>query len=258
MGDRPPATFSSSRTMTSDHDIARALSGVTTATLTTLLLKKGLRNVWMRGPKPLRGGQPRAVGRAFTLRFVPAREDQSTPEAWAKPVSTRAAIEAMPEGCIAVVDARGVTDAGIFGDILCARMAKRGVAALVTDGVLRDVEGVKGTSLAVWCAGAAAPPSVAGLTFVNWQEPIGCGGVAIFPDDVIVADDDGAVVIPAAFVDDAIVTAIEQERFETWVMQEVAHGVPLPGLYPPNAETKARYEAHRSTGETARGPDGRR
>src|SRR6185295_3322899 len=94
-----------------------ALSSVTTATLTTLLLKKGLRNVWMRGTRPIRTGQPRLVGRAFTLRFVPAREDLATPESWSKPISTRGAIEAMPEGCIVVADARGVTDAGIFGDI---------------------------------------------------------------------------------------------------------------------------------------------
>jgi regulator of RNase E activity RraA len=223
-----------------------ALSSVTTATLTTLLLKKGLRNVWLRGTKPVRPGQPRIVGRAFTLRFIPAREDQATPESWAKPTSTRGAIEAMPEGCIAIVDARGVTDAGIFGDILCARMRQRGVAALVTDGVVRDVHGVLGTQLPVWCAGVAAPPSVAGLTFVNWQEPIGCGGVAVFPDDVIVADDDGAVVIPAALVDDIAALALEQEALEAWIMQEVARGVPLLGLYPPNAETRARYEAERA------------
>ena len=92
----------------------------------------------------------------------------------------------------------GVADAGIFGDILCARMVKRGVAALVTDGVLRDVAGVVATGLPVWCAGMAAPPSVAGLHFVGWQEPIACGGVAVMPDDWIVADDDGAVVVPAA------------------------------------------------------------
>ena len=189
------------------------LKKITTATITTILLKKGLRNVWLRGSRPLRPGQERLVGPAFTLRFVPAREDLATPESWSKPISTRSAIEAMPEGCIAVVDAMGITDAGIFGDILCARMAKRGVTALVTDGVVRDVEGVLGTGLPVWCDGAAAPPSVAGLTFVNWGEPIGCGGVAVFPDDIIVADQDGAV---------------------------------LPGLYPMNAETKERYAAFKA------------
>jgi regulator of RNase E activity RraA len=229
--------------MATTAQIIEILSKVTTATLTTILLKKGLRNVWIRGTKPLRPGQPRLVGRAFTLRFVPAREDLATPESWSSPKSTRAAIEAMPDGCIAVVDAMGVTDAGIFGDILCARMAKKGVAALITDGVVRDVAGVLGTGLPVWCQGAAAPPSVAGLTFVNWQEPIACGGVAVYPDDIIVVDDDGAVLIPAALIDAVLEAAPEQERLEAWIMQEVEAGAALPGLYPPNAENKARYEA---------------
>ena len=232
--------------MSLDARVIETLSAVTTATITTLLLKKGLRNVWMRGTRPLRPDQPRLVGRAFTLRFVPAREDLATPESWSKPISTRAAIEAMPEGCITVVDAMGVTDAGIFGDILCARMHKRGVTALITDGVLRDVAGVLATGLPVWCQGAAAPPSVAGLTFVNWQEPIGCGGVAVFPDDVVVADADGAVLIPAGLLDDIVAAAPEQERLENWIMQEVENGAALPGLYPPNAENKARYEASKS------------
>src|ERR1700688_2954899 len=193
--------------MAIDQKLLDALADVTTATLTTILLKKGLPNVWVRGTKPLRPGQKRVVGPAFTLRFVPAREDLATPASWGSPISTRAAIEAMPPGCVAVVDAMGVTDAGIFGDILCERMKVRGVAALVTDGVLRDVNGILATQLPVWCQGAAAPPSVAGLTFVNWQEPIGCGGVAVFPNDIIVVDDDGAVVIPQKLVADVAAAA---------------------------------------------------
>ena len=226
-----------------DPQVAKQLAGVSTATLTTVLLKKGLRNVWLRGTRPLAAGQPRIVGRAFTLRFVPAREDLATPESWSSPVSTRAAIEAMPAGCVAVVDAMGVTDAGIFGDILCSRMRKRGVAALVTDGVVRDVAGVLATDLPVWCQGVAAPPSVAGLTFVNWQEPIGCGGVAVFPNDVIVVDADGAVLIPQGLLDQVVAASVEQERLEGWIMREVEAGAALPGLYPPNAENRARYEA---------------
>jgi regulator of RNase E activity RraA len=233
--------------MTLDRKVIETLSAVSTATITTILLKKGLRNVWIRGARPLRPGGPRLVGRAFTLRFVPAREDLATPESWSSPRSTRAAIEAMPEGAIAVADAMGTTHAGIFGDILCARMKKRGVTALVTDGVLRDVAGVLATDLPIWSQGAAAPPSVAGLTFVNWQEPIGCGGVAVFPDDVVVLDDDGGTLIPAALVDDVVAAGPEQERLEGWIMREVEKGVPLPGLYPPNAETKARYEASKRT-----------
>ena len=219
------------------------LTRVSTATITTVLLKKGLRNVWLRGARPLRPGQKRLVGAAFTLRFVPAREDLATPESWSSPISTRTAIEAMPEGCIAVVDAMGVTDAGIFGDILCARMMKRGVAALITDGVVRDLEGVLGTNMPVWCDGTAAPPSVAGLTFVGWGEPIGCGGVAIFPNDVLVADQDGVVVIPQALLAHVLAEGEEQERMEAWIVDEVNAGAALPGLYPMNADTKARYAA---------------
>jgi len=234
--------------MTLTRQAIDTLCAVSTATITTILLKKGLRNVWLRGPKPLRPEQPRIVGPAFTLRFVPAREDLATPESWASPRSTRGAIEDMPEGCIAVVDAMGVRDAGIFGDILCARMQQRKVAALVTDGVVRDLAGVLETGLAVWCDGVASPPSVAGLTFVGWQEPIGCGGVAVFPDDIIVADADGAVLIPQALLDEVLLAGPEQERFEAWVVNEVKQGAKLPGLYPPDAENRARYAAFTGKG----------
>ena len=224
-------------------EVVATLERVSTATVTTVLLKKGLRNVWMRGTRaaPARAA---AAGRpAFTLRFVPAREDLATPDSWCSPISTRAAIEAMPEGCMAVVDANGVTDAGIFGDILCARMAKRGVAALVTDGVVRDLAGVLGTGLPVWCRRRRAPPSVAGLTFVAWQEPIGCGGVAVFPDDVVVADDDGAVLIPAASRPGGRRRTRSRSAWRRGSWARSIVGEALPGLYPTNAETKARYEA---------------
>lgn len=225
----------------------QALLAVSTGTLTTVLLKKGLRNVWMRGALPLRPGQGRIAGRAFTLRFVPSREDLATPASWGSPISTRAAIEAMPSGCVAVVGAMRVTDAGIFGDILCARMVKKGVAALVTDGVVRDIDGVLGTGIRAWAQGWAAPASVAGLTFVGWQEPVDCGGVAVFPNDVVVCDSDGCVLIPAALLDDVIAAATEQEHLENWIMSEVENGAALPGLYPPNEENRKRYEAWRAS-----------
>jgi regulator of RNase E activity RraA len=223
-------------------DIIDALKPVSTPTITTVLLKHGLRRVWMRGTRPIRPGQPRIVGRAFTLRFIPAREDLATPASWASARSTRAAIEEAPPGCVMVADAMGVTDAGIFGDILCARIKQRGVAGLVTDGAVRDIAGVLKTGLNVWCAGAAAPPSVTSLTFVNWQEPVGCGGVAVYPDDLVVVDDDGAVLIPAALVEDVVRVAPEQERMETWIMDEVTKGAKLPGLYPPSEDNLKRYK----------------
>jgi regulator of RNase E activity RraA len=143
----------------------------------------------------------RLVGRAFTCASCRRARTWQRRLPGVRRFLHAGAIEAMPAGCIAVVDAMGVTDAGIFGDILCSRMMKRGVTALVTDGVVRDIEGVLGTQLPVWCQGTAAPASVAGLTFVGWQEPIGCGGVAVFPNDIVVADADGAVLIPAALLD---------------------------------------------------------
>jgi len=224
-------------------DIIERLKGVSTATITTILLKKGLRNVWMRGPRPMHASQPRLVGPAFTLRFIPAREDLATPDAWSSPRSTRAAIEQMPVGCMVVAGAMGVLDAGIFGDILCARMAKRGVAGLTTDGVVRDVAGVRATALPVWSQGVAAPPSVAGLIFAGWQDPIGCGGVAVYPGDLIVADQDGAVVVPAALAEFVATQGPEQEQLEAWIVSEVERGIPLPGLYPADQATRARYEA---------------
>jgi len=222
--------------------VIEAFKKITTATLTTVLLKKGIKNVWIRGAFPLSNRQQRVAGPAFTLRFIPAREDLATPASWSSPISTRSAIEAMPDGCIAVIAADGCSDAGVFGDILCKRMKQRKVSAMITDGVVRDLEGVLQTGLNVWAAGTSAPPSVAGLTFVNWQEPIGCGGVAILPNDLIVADSDGAVVVPADLVAEVLDASIEQEKLEEWIMDEVKSGASLPGLYPPNKENLKRFE----------------
>ena len=224
-------------------DVWKTLVGITTATLTTVLLKKGLRNTWIRRAVPLRSGGRRLAGPAFTLRFVPYREDLASPASWSSPISTRAAIEAMPAGAMVIADAMGSTDAGIFGDILCARMVKRGVNGLITDGVMRDLSGVLGTGLPVWAAGAAAPPSVAALHFVGWEETIACGGVCIVPGDAVVADDDGAVVIPRSIIEEVASQGAEQEAQEEWIMSEVEAGASLPGLYPPNAENLSRYEA---------------
>jgi regulator of RNase E activity RraA len=177
------------------------------------------------------------------MRFVPAREDIATPAAWSSPKSTRMAVEAMPEGCVVVADTMGIPDAGIFGDILCARMHQKGVAGLVTDGALRDRAGLAEAELPIWCSAVAAPPAVAQLAFVDWQQTIGCGGVAIIPGDIIVADEDGAVVIPAALLDDVLDVALVQEQNETWILRQVKSGASLNGLYPMSVENQARYDA---------------
>ena len=234
--------------MSHDEQTIALLARATTATLTTVLFKKGVVNVWIRGTAPLAQGQPRVVGPAFTLRFISGREDINTSAAWSSPKSTRAAVEAMPAGCVAIADALGRNDAGIFGDILCARMHARGVRGLVSDGVVRDRVGVIASELPTWCTGVAAPPAVAQLAFVGWQDPISCGGVAIFPDDIIVADDDGAIVVPAALAKEVAEIAAEQEELESWILNEVRNGHPLTGLYPLSKENEARYQR-----ETGRG-----
>ena len=229
-----------------EAQLTQALGNISTATLTSVLGKKGLHNVFMRSIRPLSPQQPRAVGRAFTLRFVPAREDLATPAAWASPISTRAAIEAMPAGCIAVVDAMGVTDAGIFGDILCARMKSAASPAWSPT-----------ASCATWpacsardcrCGARAArrrPPSraspsstgssrsaAAALPFsrTTWSWPMATA----------------RCVIPAALVEEVVAAAGEQERLEAWILREVTAGASLPGLYPPNAANQARYAADSS------------
>ena len=224
-----------------DQAVLEALQRIPTATLTTVLFKKGVRKVWMRGPLPLDPASERLVGPAFSLRFVPAREDLATPESWASPTPTRAAIEAMPEGAVVVADAGGIRDAGIFGDILCARMHRRGVAGLVTDGAMRDVAGIRPVGLPLWCAGAAAPASIAALTFVGWQQPVGCGSVAVMPGDIVVADFDGAIVVPQALAAAVTAEAAAQERLEDWIMRQVMAGAALPGLNPPNEDARRRY-----------------
>ena len=225
-----------------ESEVIAALKLVTTATLTTVLLKRGVPSSWIAGARPFAATGDRVVGPAFTMRFVPSREDLATPDSWKGPHSTRAAIEVMPEGCVCVVDTRGISSAGVFGDILAGRMMKRGVAGIVTDGAMRDGEGVKRTGMPIWCAGAVAPASITSLAFVGWQEPIGCGDTAVFPGDMIVADGDGAVVIPKSMLAEVTAAAIEQERLEAWIVQQIDEGHPLPGLYPPSEETMLRYK----------------
>jgi len=225
--------------------VLETLKSVTSATATTVLLKKGFRNTWIRGARPQSWNGKRVVGPAFTLRFTPYREDLAGPASWSSPRSTRAAVEAVPEGAVVVADAMGRADAGVFGDILCQRLAARGVGGLVTDGAMRDVEGCAATGLPLWHAGPAAPPAVASMHFTGWDDVIGCGGVTIAPGDVIIADGDGAVVIPADLAEAVAEEGAAQEDLEAWIMDEVAGGAPLSGLYPPNEAALERYRKAR-------------
>jgi len=217
--------------MHNDGAVLDTLKRVTTDSIATVLLKKGLRNQWVRGPMPLKLDYPRSVGRAFTMRFIPVREDISGAFGRKLPVN-RDAVEVMPSGCIAIADARGVTASATFGDIVVMRMAKRGVAGIVTDGAVRDRNGLLAIGLPIWTVGITAPPPAAQLMLAAWQEPIGCGGVAVFPDDIIVADADGVVVVPAGLAAEVAQAGLEQERLDEWQMEQIKRGVSLPDLAP--------------------------
>jgi regulator of RNase E activity RraA len=214
-----------------DAALFDALRRISTDSLAGVLLKMGLSDQWVRGAMPLRADFPRMVGRAFTMRYIPARED--IPGAFAKkPPVNREAVEIMPPGCVAIADARGTTDAATFGDIVVARMAKRGVAGIVTDGAVRDRMGLLATNVPIWTAGITAPPPSAKMLLAAWQEPIGCGGVAVFPGDIVVADADGVVIVPAGLADETASKGLEQERLDVWQMEQVGRGVALCDFRP--------------------------
>ncbi len=227
--------------MSVSREVMQLLEKTAVATISTVLRHKGFNRVSMHGPRALKEGQKRIAGPAFTMRFVPAREDISTSMAVTGPTSPRAVMERIPAGAVVVVDAMGLRSAGVFGDIICARMQMRGVAGLVTDGAIRDIVGMKKLDWPIWADGTTAPPSPSEFFCADTQVTIACGGVTIFAEDIIVADDDGALVIPAAMAEAVAAEAYEKDRFEEWVYDQVKSGAVLDGLYPPNDATKQRY-----------------
>lgn len=225
------------------------LGRVSSATVSMQLIKRGIRRIWLNGPKPLDPGRARVVGEAFTLRFVPLREDLSTFESYTQPGSLRESIEAMPAGVVAVIDARGETGCGTLGDILAARLKERGVLGVVSDGAMRDTVDMAALDWPIFCNGKASPPSITGLFFAGWGDTIGCGGATVVPGDVIVGDQDGCVVIPRALADEVAEGALEQERYERFVQVRVKQGAGVLGLYPPSEESQAEYRRWLEAGE---------
>jgi regulator of RNase E activity RraA len=223
-----------------------ALGKVSTATLTTVLFKRGLRNVFIQGVFLLNRDAPRMVGEAYTLRYIPAREDVDQLGAFeGRGHPQREAIEACPPGAVLVMDARRDASAATGGDILMTRLQVRGAAGVVTDGGLRDSPVIEKLPWPAYCGARSAPLNLVRHHAVEAQVPIGCGGVAVYPGDVLVGDAEGVVVIPAKMADEVAQEAEAQTEFEDWVEARVKEGRSIFGLYPPNAETKAEFEAFR-------------
>ncbi len=222
--------------------VLEVLAGISTATLTTQLIHRGFRNTFLTGVRPLNPTAGPFAGPAFTLRYIPSREDIAVPEVWKnREYPQRKAIEIAPAGSVLIVDSHGDMRAGAAGDILVLRLRERGVKAFITDGAMRDTPAFSAMDFPVYCAGAAAPPSIVTLFAVALQVPIGCAGVAVFPGDIIVGDGEGAVVVPKHVAADIACDGAEQERFERFVHAQIKAGQPTFGLYPPNEETLAAY-----------------
>ena len=221
-----------------------ALKKVSTATLTTVLFKRGFRNVFIQGIFPLNRSAPKMVGEAFTLRYIPAREDLDLLGAFeGRGHPQREAIEACPSGHVLMMDARRDASAATGGDILMTRLMVRGVAGVVTDGGLRDSPTIEKLPWPSYCGARSAPLNLVRHHAVESQVPIGCGGVPVYPGDVVVGDAEGVVVIPANIANEVADEAAAQTMFEDWVEDRVKEGRSIFGLYPPNPETKAEFEA---------------
>ena len=225
-----------------DEQTKAALASISVATITMQLLKRGIRNISMAGVRPLNEPAERILGPAYTLRYVPLREDLSTPDKLGgADYPPRLAIEQAPKGSVLVIDGRGRGDIAVVGDLLVERLKIRGVAGVVSDGGVRDCMDALAVGLALYAFGPAAPASVAGHAAADIETPVACGGVAVFPGDIIAGDADGVVVIPKALAAEVGLDGVEQERYERFAKLKIQQGRPVPGVYPPNDEAKAEY-----------------
>ena len=213
------------------------LRGVSTATLCTALFKRGLRNQFIQDVRPLNAALPNMVGPAYTLRYIPAREDLN-------PISVfqdrahpqRKAVEECPPGAVFVIDSRKDARAASAGSILVTRLMKRGAAGVVTDGGFRDSPEIARLPFPAYHQRPSAPTNLTLHQALDINVPIGCGDVAVWPGDVVVGDGEGVVVIPGAIADEVAAEAVEMTAFEDFVMQQVQQGCSILGLYPPTDE----------------------
>lgn len=231
--------------MTVPADVLAALGSVSTATLSLQMLKRyGLRTRAVLGARPLSPSRCRFVGPAVTLRFAPAREDLLADAVLDSPANpTRGAVEELPAGSVLVCAMSGSLAGGALGDILAARLVARGAAGVVADGAMRDCGVLAAMDLPVFCLAPSAPPSFCGLLAVDRDVPVGCGGALVYPGDIMVADEDGVICIPARYAAELAESGPEQEALEAWIRARVEAGASTIGLYPPDAAALAAFRA---------------
>ncbi len=227
------------------------LMGVSTATLCTALFKRGLRNQFIQDVRPLNPSLPNMVGEAYTLRYIPAREDLNPITVFGdRSHPQRKGVEECPPGAVFVIDSRKDARAASAGGILVSRLMKRGVAGVVTDGGFRDSPEIARLAIPAYHSRPSAPTNLTLHQAVDLNVPIGCGDVAVWPGDVVVGDGEGVIVIPAHLADEVAAEATEMTVFEDFVQEKVLEGRSILGLYPPTDEqTRVDFAAWR----TARG-----
>ncbi|HRK19011.1 MAG TPA: ribonuclease activity regulator RraA [Hyphomicrobiaceae bacterium] len=209
------------------------LKTVSTATIATALFKRGFRNQMIQGAQPLRSGKPTMVGEAFTLRYMPAREDRNPVSVFQNRAHPqRKAVEECPPGAVFVIDSRKDPRAASAGSILVTRLQVRGVAGIVTDGGFRDAAEIGALDIPSFHVRPSAPTNLTVHEAIDINVPIGCGDAPVFPGDVVVGDDDGCIVIPAGIADEIATEAVEMTAFEDFVTEKVREGRSILGLYP--------------------------
>lgn len=234
--------------MSETHSIKEKLRTVSTATLATALFKRGLKNQFIQGVSPLKKGKPTMVGEAYTLRYIPAREDLNSIEVFKNPKHLqRVAVEECPKGAILVIDSRKDARAASAGSILATRLMVRGVAGIVTDGGFRDSAEIAELHLPAYHQRPSAPTNLTLHQAIAINEPIACGDVAVFPGDVLVGDDDGVIVIPVDMVDSITNECVQMTLYEAFVTEKVQQGKSIIGLYPlTDSKVKAEFESWRA------------
>lgn len=219
-----------------------ALERVSTATITTQLLGRGYRNVFLEGLAACNPDRMRLVGEAFTMRTIPAREDVDVPSAFDDyDHPQRTGVESVGDGQVLVIDSRGKKRAASLGHILATRLRERGASGIVSDGSFRDMTGFEELDLPTFSAGASPTTNLAQHHVVDSQIPIACAEVAVYPGDIIVGDRDGVVCIPRHLVDSVARDGLAQEELEQFILTRVEGGSPLRGTYPPDKDTLAAY-----------------
>ena len=224
------------------------LKRISTASIATALFKRGLRNQFIQGVSPVSPKPETMVGQAFTLRYIPAREDRNPITVFRNPDHPqRVAIETCPPGFVLVMDGRKDARAATAGSILITRLALRGGAGVVSDGGFRDAAGIGALDMPSFCARPSAPTNLTLHEAIDINVPIACGDVAVFPGDVMIGDADGVMVLPAHLADEIAEECAGMESFEDFVLEEVNNGAPIIGLYPCTLEeNQKKFEAWRA------------